>query len=190
MLPSRLSGLPQVRTAEQMGKDVGEAYELLYKAAFEPKQRDPMTPDSKWSTSTLMFDPLHPIVKRMTTPLRVTDLELTAALASALGPAAANARYERSAIEVAPRLSQEAIRAIGRALAVVVGAPSIGRVSGLRDREDPSWLQLVLTVAAGADSGTQAWDDSLDACGRVLEYAIERNPDHAAVIADQITFDV
>src|SRR5487761_2358514 len=118
----------------------------------------------------------------------VTGVE--AALRDALRPAWPRAVVERSALEVAGRVSFAALRAVAEAAEHVADAPRVARVEGFRSREDPEWSQLVLVVEAPGEPGSAKWHKSLDAAGRVIKTAVERHPEAAEAITSQISFDL
>ena len=118
----------------------------------------------------------------------VTGVE--AALRDALRPAWPRAVVERSALEVAGRVSFAALRAVAEAAEHVADAPRVARVEGFRSREDPDWSQLVLVVEAPGEPGSAKWHKALDAAGRVIETAVERHPEAAEAITSQISFDL
>ena len=118
----------------------------------------------------------------------VTGVE--AALRDALRPAWPRAVVERSALEVAGRVSFAALRAVAEAAEHVADAPRVARVEGFRSREDPDWSQLVLVVEAPGEPGSAKWHKSLDAAGRVIKTAVERHPEAAEAITSQISFDL
>lgn len=130
------------------------------------------------------------MTQNMTTTSEIVVTNLEAALIAALRPAWPRAVVERTALEVARRVSFAALRAVAEAAEHVADAPRVARLEGFRSREDPDWSQLVLVVEDPGEPGSAKWHRSLDAAGRVIETAVERHPEAAEAITSQISFDL
>ena len=111
-------------------------------------------------------------------------------LRSVLMTAWPEARIEPSALAILPDINLDALREVAAASRRVQPSLGVTCVKGFRSREDSDWVQLLLATGYAGETGDEAWRETLERAGAVIESAVEHSPRLAGVIARQISFDI